>query len=153
DYAHTPDALESILETLANRAENRLITVFGCGGDRDPSKRPLMGKAASVHSDIVIVTSDNPRTEDPGEIIDDILTGIDNARERDDIIVEPDRSKALEFAVRISRDKDTILAAGKGHETYQIIKSGRIDFDDRRILKQALETLAEDTWEVADGAH
>jgi UDP-N-acetylmuramyl tripeptide synthase len=143
DYAHTPDALTSILETLANRAENRLITVFGCGGDRDPSKRPLMGKSASVNSDIVIVTSDNPRTEDPEKIIDDILTGIDNARGRDDIIVEPDRAKALEFAVRISRDKDTILAAGKGHETYQMIKSGRIDFDDRLILKQALETMAE----------
>jgi len=152
DYAHTPEALESILETLANRAENRLITVFGCGGDRDPSKRPLMGKAASRHSDIVIVTSDNPRGEDPKKIIQDILPGIDNSIKRENVIVEPDREKALKLAVRISKEKDTIVAAGKGHETYQIIKSGRIDFDDRRILKQALETMAEDAGKVADGA-
>lgn len=153
DYAHTPDALESILETLKNRAENRLITVFGCGGDRDPSKRPLMGTAASKHSDIVIVTSDNPRTEEPGGIIDDILPGIDDSIKKENTIVEPDRAKALDLAVRISKAKDTIVAAGKGHETYQIIKSGKIDFDDRKILKQALETMTEDTGKVTDGAH
>lgn len=153
DYAHTPDALESILEILENRAENRLVTVFGCGGDRDPSKRPLMGKAASAHSDIVIVTSDNPRGEDPQKIIDDILPGIDNSIKKENVIVEPDRTKALELAVRISKEKDTIVAAGKGHETYQIIKSGRIDFDDRLVLKQALETMAEGAGKVADGTH
>ena len=152
DYAHTPEALASILETLQNRAENRLITVFGCGGDRDPSKRPLMGKAASVHSDVVIVTSDNPRGEDPVNIIQDILPGIDESANKEKVIVEPDREKALKLAVRISKEKDTIVAAGKGHETYQIIKSGRIDFDDRLILKQALEQLAEDAGKVADGA-
>ena len=153
DYAHTPDALASILEILSNRAENRLITVFGCGGDRDPSKRPLMAKAASKQSDIVIVTSDNPRSEDPEKIIDEILPGIDNSIEKENVIVEPDRAKALDLAVRISKEKDTIVAAGKGHETYQIIKSGRIDFDDRRILQQALEKMAEDAGKVADGAH
>ncbi len=153
DYAHTPDALVSILETLENRASERLITVFGCGGDRDPSKRPLMGKAAAEHSDIIIVTSDNPRTEDPAGIIDDILTGIDNSRTREDVIIEPDREKALKLAVKISEKNDTILAAGKGHETYQITLDGKIDFDDRDILRQALETIAENAGKVADGAH
>ena len=155
DYAHTPDALESILKTLKLRAPYRIITVFGCGGDRDRSKRPLMGKIAAAYSDIALVTSDNPRTESPEDIIEDILTGMISSDEeairlhqlkdnlKDDldtlppILVEPDRKTALEAAIHLSRSGDIIIAAGKGHETYQITAQGTIDFDDRLILKQA----------------
>lgn len=141
DYAHTPDALESILKTLKMRAPARLISVFGCGGDRDRTKRPIMGEIAYRYSDIAIVTSDNPRSENPDTIISEILEGMsgDDLKEVNSrIIVEPDRAKALETAVRISRPDDIIVAAGKGHETYQITANGKIDFDDRVILKQAL---------------
>ena len=156
DYAHTPDALESILKTLKQRTPQRLITVFGCGGDRDRSKRPIMGGIAGRYSDISLVTSDNPRSESPEAIIDDILTGMDTAApslpwetflahqnaSKDiplpPILVEPDRRKALEAALSISGRGDTIVAAGKGHETYQITAQGTIDFDDRKILSQGL---------------
>ncbi len=139
DYAHTPDALESILATLKNRAPARLITVFGCGGDRDITKRDKMGAIASSHSDLVIITSDNPRTENPDKIIRDILKGVPPETPADNLIVEPDRKKALERAVTVSQKQDTIVAAGKGHETYQIIRTGKIDFDDRDILRKALD--------------
>jgi len=156
DYAHTPDALESILKTLKLRAPGRIITVFGCGGDRDRSKRPLMGKIAATYSDIALVTSDNPRTEPPEEIITDILAGMtssdpsheevvwlsrltDPASSAPPILVEPDRKKALQAAVKLSRSGDIIIAAGKGHETYQVTARGTIDFDDRLILKQAIK--------------
>ncbi len=156
DYAHTPDALESILKTLKLVAPGRIITVFGCGGDRDRSKRPLMGKIAATYSDIALVTSDNPRTEPPEEIITDILTGMtstapshekvvwlsrltDPVSSPSPILVEPDRKKALQAAVELSRSGDIIIAAGKGHETYQVTARGTIDFDDRLILKQAIK--------------
>ena len=138
DYAHTPDALESILRTLKLRAKSRLILVFGCGGDRDPSKRKIMGKIAALYSDIIIVTSDNPRSEDPIKIINEILEGIDIENTEKELIVEADRKKALETAVEISNPLDIIIAAGKGHETYQILNTGKIDFDDRIILKEAV---------------
>ncbi len=150
DYAHTPDALDSILATLKARAPKRLITVFGCGGDRDRSKRPLMGKIACEHSDIAIVTSDNPRTENPEDIIKDILKGMAGAERLSDtdplvnpfkkgFLVEADRKKALEKAVRISKPGDILVAAGKGHETYQITNSGTHHFDDREELQKAAD--------------
>ncbi|KPA15026.1 UDP-N-acetylmuramoyl-L-alanyl-D-glutamate--2,6-diaminopimelate ligase, partial [Candidatus Magnetomorum sp. HK-1] len=137
DYAHTPDALESILKTLKMRAPARLISIFGCGGDRDKTKRPIMGEIAYRYSDITIITSDNPRSEDPNTIINEILKGIPE-RDPEKIIVEPDRAKALEIAVNISEPNDIIVAAGKGHEPYHITAQGKIDFDDRVKLKQAL---------------
>ncbi|MBF0301606.1 MAG: UDP-N-acetylmuramoyl-L-alanyl-D-glutamate--2,6-diaminopimelate ligase, partial [Desulfamplus sp.] len=148
DYAHTPDALESILKTLKMRAPARLITIFGCGGDRDRSKRPIMGEIASRYSNITIITSDNPRTENPDAIIAQIVKGIkdkdtklpDDKNGNKEVIIEPDRAKALELAVTISQPNDIIVAAGKGHETYQITAQGKIDFDDRVILKKALTT-------------
>ncbi|MDD9301085.1 MAG: UDP-N-acetylmuramoyl-L-alanyl-D-glutamate--2,6-diaminopimelate ligase [Desulfobacter sp.] len=152
DYAHTPDALSSILETLSKRAPARLITVFGCGGDRDRTKRAPMGKIACDYSDITIVTSDNPRTESPEAIVEDILQGIrpldvkpldprallrDKTNGQPGYILEIDRAKALELAVKISRPQDIIVAAGKGHETYQITNAGTIHFDDMEKLSAA----------------
>ncbi len=150
DYAHTPDALESILTTLKTRAPKRVITVFGCGGDRDRSKRPLMGRIACANSDIAIVSSDNPRTENPEIIINDILDGITGSERLSDedplvnpfkkgFLVEPDRRKALQKAVYISKPGDIIVAAGKGHETYQVTNSGTHHFDDREELWRAAD--------------
>ncbi len=166
DYAHTPDALKSILKTLKQRAPARVITVFGCGGDRDRSKRPLMGKIATTYSDIALVTSDNPRTEQPEAIVRDILTGMVPSTGGDketvwlsqfkgelspppSILVEPDRKKALAAAVALSCPGDIIIAAGKGHETYQVTAQGTIDFDDRLILKQAITQAG---WDKGEGA-
>ena len=148
DYAHTPDALETILVTLKLRAPKRIILVFGCGGDRDRSKRPIMGQIACEHSDIAIVTSDNPRTEHPDSIINDILEGIDefDKLSEKDLLLSPfkkgylvkvDRKKALKKAIFISKPGDIIIAAGKGHETYQITNAGTIHFDDKEELKTA----------------
>jgi len=137
DYAHTPDGLENIL--TAARAlvppQGRLISVFGCGGDRDASKRPKMGKIAQQLSDQIIVTSDNPRSEDPNKIIDQILTGIVNSPTT---LVEPDRARAIEKAIVLGNDKDVIVVAGKGHENYQILADRTISFDDRAHVRQAL---------------
>ncbi|MFO7883555.1 MAG: UDP-N-acetylmuramoyl-L-alanyl-D-glutamate--2,6-diaminopimelate ligase [Desulfobacteraceae bacterium] len=138
DYAHTPDALASILKSLRQMSKARLIVVFGCGGDRDTTKRPLMGQIASRYSDTAIVTSDNPRSEDPLVIIEDILRGMDTDK---DYIVEPDRKKALEKALALSEPEDIVVAAGKGHETYQILKHETIDFDDRIVLRNAALAL------------
>ena len=154
DYAHTPDALESILTTLKARAPKRLITVFGCGGDRDRSKRPLMGKIACEHSDIAIITSDNPRTENLTAIITDVLdgiTGFEGLSDEDPLVnpfkkgflVEADRRKALEKAVFISKPGDIIVAAGKGHETYQITNSGTLHFDDREELQKSADKFCD----------
>jgi murE/murF fusion protein len=148
DYAHTPDALESILITLKQMAPKRIITIFGCGGDRDRAKRPLMGQIACKHSDICIVTSDNPRTEKPETIIDDILKGLtkfDKLLDSDlsalpfkkGYLTEVDRKKAIEKAIFISKPGDIVIAAGKGHETYQITNSGTIHFDDKEELQKA----------------
>ncbi|MCP3941274.1 MAG: UDP-N-acetylmuramoyl-L-alanyl-D-glutamate--2,6-diaminopimelate ligase [Desulfobacteraceae bacterium] len=152
DYAHTPDALESVLSTLAQRAPARLITVFGCGGNRDKTKRSPMGKIACKYSDVAIVTSDNPRNEPPEAIINDIITGIktdgiyeldrttlDTCPEKKGYFKESDRKKALEIAVMISRPSDIIVAAGKGHETYQLTNSGTIHFDDTQELTKACQ--------------
>jgi len=165
DYAHTPDALESILLTLKQRAPKRVITVFGCGGDRDHSKRPLMGQIALKHSHIAIVTSDNPRTEHPDAIIKDILKGMDECyrlSEKDLLshpfkkgyLVEPDRKNALKKAVFISKPGDIIIATGKGHETYQITNTGTIHFDDKEQLQTAAHSFANQftpiAWKSAD---
>jgi UDP-N-acetylmuramyl-tripeptide synthetase len=128
DYAHTPDALENVIQCIRQSKTKGLITVFGCGGDRDRGKRPLMGKVAASLSDCCIVTSDNPRSESPEAIINDICKGIPDLKS---CIVEPDRKKAIELAIKKSCPEDVVLIAGKGHETYQILKDKTIDFDDR----------------------
>lgn len=136
DYAHTPDSLENILKTIKGFAQGRIITVFGCGGDRDKAKRPVMGEIAVKFSDYLIVTSDNPRSENPQEIIKDILKGCKNA----EITVETieNRRKAIERALAIGEKDDIILLAGKGHETYQILGDKKIHFDEREIVSEYL---------------
>lgn len=135
DYAHTPDGLEKVLKSLNQIKQGRIITVFGAGGNRDRTKRPLMGQVAEKLSNIVILTSDNPRNEDPIQIIEDILEGIKN---RDKVIVQPDREKAIQTAIQIATQQDIILIAGKGHETYQIIGDTKIHFDDMQVVKKYL---------------
>ncbi len=138
DYAHTPDALENACRTLQALDPRRLITVFGCGGDRDKTKRPLMAAAASRNSDACVITSDNPRSEDPAEIIRQIEPGMAH-RNYQSI---PDRAEAIATAVAASLSGDIILIAGKGHETYQESAAGRIDFDDRKHASKALRDRA-----------
>ncbi|GIW42329.1 MAG: UDP-N-acetylmuramoyl-L-alanyl-D-glutamate--2,6-diaminopimelate ligase [Candidatus Binatia bacterium] len=140
DYAHKPAALETVLRTARKLASGRVLCVFGCGGDRDRSKRPQMGRVAARLADLVVVTSDNPRTEDPEAIIGEILTGIPgDALPR--TLVEPDRRRAIERAVELARPGDVVLVAGKGHETYQIVGSRRLPFDDREVAREALARL------------
>ncbi|MDT8446826.1 MAG: UDP-N-acetylmuramoyl-L-alanyl-D-glutamate--2,6-diaminopimelate ligase [bacterium] len=131
DYAHTPDALEKILREVSNLTSGKLYCVFGCGGDRDKTKRPQMGMIAGQIADVVIVTSDNPRTEDPKGICQEVLSGIP---ERPGLFLEPDRKKAIELALELAKPKDSILIAGKGHETYQIIGHERHPFSDRQTV-------------------
>lgn len=139
DYAHTPDGLENILKTAKEIAVKRLITVFGCGGDRDRSKRPIMGEMAAKYSDFSIVTSDNPRSEKAEDIIHDIIPGLEKvAGSRFSIIV--DRTEAIKHALYLAREGDLIIIAGKGHETYQIIKDKIFDFDDREVVKNILRS-------------
>lgn len=134
DYAHTPDGLKNVLETAREITSGRLITVFGCGGDRDKKKRPLMGEVADSFSDYLVVTSDNPRTEDPSCIIEDILPGIKGL----DCEVLVDRRSAINRACSIALPGDTIIIAGKGHEDYQIIGTEKFHFDDREEVETAL---------------
>ena len=136
DYAHTPDALEQVLQLVRAETTGRLITVFGCGGDRDPGKRPLMGQVATRLSDYTIITSDNPRTEDPQRIIDAIITGVESAA---DYVALPDRQEAIAHAIAMAQPRDTIVIAGKGHEDYQILGQTRRHFDDREVAQAALE--------------
>jgi UDP-N-acetylmuramyl-tripeptide synthetase len=151
DYAHTPDALENVLTSLRPLCTKRLISVFGCGGDRDAKKRPLMAKVSAQHADITIITSDNPRTEDPDTIICDIEAGLKDAitlkdfsrvtqEDKNFYFIEENRKKAIEKALMISHEEDCILIAGKGHETYQIIGTEKFDFDDRQaVLEKVYE--------------
>lgn len=142
DYAHTDDALKNLLEALRPMTRGRLIVVFGCGGDRDRTKRPLMGSHAAELSDVAIVTSDNPRSERPGTIIEEILEGIKQDPVRmTKVRVEPDRKKAIEMAVALAGPGDTVAIAGKGHETSQIIGDRVIPFDDRIVARAALDKL------------
>ncbi len=136
DYAHTPDGLENILKTFDGCEKNRLIVVFGCGGDRDRTKRPKMGAIAVENADYVIVTSDNPRSEDPVAIINDVLEGTRNGNVPVDVVVN--RAEAVKKAVQIAEKNDIIVLAGKGHETYQILNGETIHLDEREIVAEAL---------------
>jgi UDP-N-acetylmuramoyl-L-alanyl-D-glutamate--2,6-diaminopimelate ligase len=137
DYAHTPDGLDNLLRSIKGFAEKRIIVVFGCGGDRDRTKRPIMGGIAAEYSDYVIVTSDNPRTEEPKKILTDIEAGL---REKHYSAYEltADRADAIASAVSMARPGDVVVIAGKGHETYQITKDGTIHFDDREVARIAI---------------
>jgi UDP-N-acetylmuramoyl-L-alanyl-D-glutamate--2,6-diaminopimelate ligase len=138
DYAHTDDALQNVLTTLKPLCQGRLVVVFGCGGDRDKTKRPRMARVAEQWADVVIVTSDNPRTEPPEAIIRDILAGFAEP-DADKVTVEPDRRKAIEGAIENARPGDIVLLAGKGHETYQIIGTKKSDFSDQDVARQCLK--------------
>ena len=133
DYAHTPDGIVNILNTVGEYAKKRIITVFGCGGDRDKTKRPIMGEVAGKLSTICIVTSDNPRSEEPKAIIEDILPGINKTGCNFEVIVN--RKEAIERALSIGEKDDVIAIVGKGHETYQILKDKTIHFDEREIIR------------------
>ncbi len=146
DYAHTDDALQNVLSVLRPLTRGKLIVVFGCGGDRDRTKRPRMGRAAVELADAVIITSDNPRSEDPERIIEDILSGIDQQQRRR-VLVEPDRRSAIRAALGGAARGDVLLIAGKGHEDYQIIGDRRIHFDDVEV---AIEAIAELTQAATD---
>ena len=135
DYAHTPDSLENVLRTARDLAQNRVLCVFGCGGDRDRGKRPLMGRIATELADVAIVTSDNPRSERPEAIIDEILAGAADAE------VEPDRRKAIARAIGEAAEGDVVVIAGKGHEQGQQFADGTIPFDDREVAREALRRL------------
>jgi UDP-N-acetylmuramoyl-L-alanyl-D-glutamate--2,6-diaminopimelate ligase len=137
DYAHTDDALSRVLSALKPLAAGRLICVFGCGGDRDRSKRPRMARAVADHADIAIVTSDNPRFEDPPTIIEEICSGFVRRGECA-VEIETDRRRAIERAVAIAREGDIVLIAGKGHENYQIVGNRRLAFDDVEVAEGAV---------------
>jgi UDP-N-acetylmuramoyl-L-alanyl-D-glutamate--2,6-diaminopimelate ligase len=135
DYAHTDDALKKLIQAARPLTTGRVITVFGCGGNRDRTKRPFMGAVASELSDLVVVTSDNPRNEDPLEIIKDISKGI----RRNNYTIQPDRTEAIKEAVSMAKEGDVILVAGKGHEDYQEVKGKRHHFSDREVLKEEIK--------------
>ena len=154
DYAHTPDALENVLKSLKRLAPERIICIFGCGGNRDMAKRPLMGQIAAASSDLAIVTSDNPRSEKPGDIIDQILPGIRRICQNEYTVKElnhgfthkgycrePDRKRAIQTGIRAAKPGDMVLIAGKGHETYQIIGDTSNPFDDRVVAQSVLSAL------------
>jgi len=142
DYAHTPDALENVLTTIKKlkKGYEQVITVVGCGGDRDKTKRPVMGQVAAEWSDKVIFTSDNPRTEEPGDILKDIEAGLGSAAKRKSLFIS-DRKEAIKTAVSLANAEDIILVAGKGHEKYQDIKGVKHPFDDKKILKDVFELM------------
>lgn len=137
DYAHTPDGLEKAINAVRGFTKGRVITVFGCGGDRDKTKRPKMGRMATDLSDIVIITTDNPRTEDPDEIIKEILIGTVGSKA--EVVCVTDRSEAIKYALSTAKKGDTVLLAGKGHETYQVIGKERIHYDEREIVDSILK--------------
>jgi UDP-N-acetylmuramoyl-L-alanyl-D-glutamate--2,6-diaminopimelate ligase len=136
DYAHTDDALRNVIGAARSLKPRRVITLFGCGGDRDRAKRPLMGQAAAEASDLVVLTSDNPRSEDPLAIMNDALVGI--RRHTTPHIVEPDRAAAIARALGEAREGDLVILAGKGHETYQVTRAGKAPFDDREVARSVL---------------
>ncbi len=141
DYAHTPDAIENILENVKLYTEGRLICLFGCGGNRDKTKRPLMAQAAAKFADHLIITSDNPRNEDPEAIIADILEGLEGSDVSREVVI--DRREAIFHAVQTAKAGDVIVLAGKGHEDYQVFEDNRtVHFDEREITADALKTLA-----------
>lgn len=137
DYAHTPDSLRRALEAVRGLCERRVILVFGCGGDRDKGKRPLMGQVAASQADFTVVTSDNPRSEEPEHIIADILAGMGGSKP----VVEPDRAKAIRLALEEAKGRDAVLIAGKGHETYQIFKDNTVHFSDQEVAREGLREI------------
>jgi UDP-N-acetylmuramoyl-L-alanyl-D-glutamate--2,6-diaminopimelate ligase len=137
DYAHTDDGLKHLLETVRDLKPARLITVFGCGGDRDRTKRPLMGAVASRLSDVLVLTSDNPRSEPPEAILEEIQRGIPAARARDTLVI-PDRREAIARALELGRPGDVVVIAGKGHESVQILRDRSVPFDDRQVAREIL---------------
>ena len=139
DYAHTPDALDNVLKSIKAFVKGNIITVFGCGGNREKSKRPIMGEISQKYSDFTIITSDNPRYEEPEDIIADILEGID--RKKDNYIVIEDRKEAIKYAINKAKKGDFVLIAGKGHESYQIIKDHIFEFDDKLVAKEIIDKL------------
>ncbi len=136
DYAHTPDGLENVLRSVRDFCKGRLIVVFGCGGDRDPIKRPIMGRIGVELSDIAIITSDNPRTEDPSAIIRDIVAGVDPSMGTYEII--ENRRKAIQYAMDIGEKDDIMILAGKGHETYQEVDGVKHHLDEREEVSAYL---------------
>ncbi|MFI3140721.1 MAG: UDP-N-acetylmuramoyl-L-alanyl-D-glutamate--2,6-diaminopimelate ligase [Clostridia bacterium] len=136
DYAHTPDGLRQVLLSIRHYCKGRIITVFGCGGDRDSSKRAVMGNIASQLSDIVVVTSDNPRTEEPMSIINEILEGCTKPKKQ--LYIHENRTDAIKFALKTAKKNDIILLAGKGHEDYQILGTEKIHYDERQIVEKIL---------------
>lgn len=139
DYAHSPDGLKNILDSINSYSKGRVVTLFGCGGDRDRTKRPIMGEVAAKNSDFLIVTSDNPRTEDPDSIIEDIIVGVE--KEEKPYVKITDRREAIKYALENAQKNDIILLAGKGHEDYQIIGKKKINMDERTIVKEILDNL------------
>lgn len=137
DYAHSPDGLEKVIHTVKGFARGRVITVFGCGGDRDREKRPIMGEIAGRYSDFTIITSDNPRCENEMAIISDIYEGI--RKMQGEFIIIPERESAIEYAVRIAKERDIIILAGKGAEDYQIIGQEKRHFDERKIAEECIK--------------
>jgi len=136
DYAHSPDSLKNILETVKGYANGRVVVIFGCGGDRDRTKRPIMGEIAGGLADFTVITSDNPRTEEPEAIIYEVEEGI--KKTKGEYIIIADRQQAIEYAIKNAKEKDIIVIAGKGHETYQIFRDKTIHFDDREIAREAI---------------
>ena len=139
DYAHSPESLESILQAVKSYTKGRVISVFGCGGDRDPHKRPIMGEISGRVADYTIITSDNPRTENPDTIVKDIEVGIKKTKGQYTCIV--DRKEAIKKAIEIANKNDIIVLAGKGHEPYQEINHVQYPFDERIIVKEIIDNM------------
>ncbi len=148
DYAHTPDGLENVLSCVREITDGRVICVFGCGGDRDRTKRPIMGEIATKLADVAVITSDNPRSEDPKAIIADITEGVSKHGAK--VIVEPDRKKAIAKALNTAKAGDIVVLAGKGQETYQVLASGKIHFDEREVVANILSGKTEAADESSD---
>ena len=143
DYAHTDDALSKAISAAKAFTEGKLIVVFGCGGDRDNGKRKAMGQAVINEADLSIITSDNPRTEDPEQIIEDILQGVpSSAQEGIDYLAIINRKEAIHHAIHLAEKNDLVLIAGKGHEDYQVIGTQTIHFDDREVARSALREIS-----------
>ena len=139
DYAHTPDALDNVLKSIKSFVKGKIITVFGCGGNREKEKRPIMGQISQKYSDLTIITSDNPRYENPENIIKDILEGID--RSKDDYLIIEDRKEAIRESIYRARKGDIILIAGKGHENYQRVNDNIFEFDDKQVAKEIINEM------------
>ena len=149
DYAHTPDALRNIISAARGFTRHRVVTLFGCGGDRDRQKRPVMGEIAVNLSDFVVVTSDNPRTEEPGAIIDEILVGIKGTKTPHRVI--ENRREAIHWALENAQPGDVLILAGKGHETYQIIGKEKNHFDEREVVAEYFATQSDKARSTGEG--